>query len=220
MVILTSKIRQLSLVVFMLLMLFGAGYIQQYHAENRLIIADKNIIWLFFLTLISITLWIITTQNEVISLPFVTILILFFTPLFRNIHLYTIIKITKHVHSKGTNIALLLDISNSHFFQDRSAFDINNFMLKLAIKTPHETEICNIVNGTNIKIIAAKIYLYDSLFLDYINILQVIKANRLLDHEKSLFAANKHLIQLIASLFSLSLTTRLTKAHSALSAPL
>ncbi|MCK5819394.1 MAG: hypothetical protein KAH18_09125, partial [Psychromonas sp.] len=155
MVILTNKLSHIFFIVFMLLMLFAARYIQHYHAETCLIIADKNIIWLFFLTLISITLWIITAQNKVISLPFYTILILFFTALFRSIHLSTIAKITKHIHSKGSNIALLLNISISLVFQDRSAFDIINFMLKLAIKTPHQTEIHSIANDTNIRIINA-----------------------------------------------------------------
>ena len=82
----TSKLNQFFIVTFALLMLVGAHYFQHNQGGSGLMLAQNNVVWIFFSMLIGIGLWKITSNAKIIysrfTLLFMASVLLLFLPVF------------------------------------------------------------------------------------------------------------------------------------------
>ncbi|WP_028863554.1 PglL family O-oligosaccharyltransferase [Psychromonas aquimarina] len=83
---LQQKLTRAFLITFALLMGLGAHYFQHNQGGSGLELAQNNVVWIFFSTLIGLGLWKITVQQKIyysrFTLVFLTAVVLFLIPLF------------------------------------------------------------------------------------------------------------------------------------------
>jgi len=83
---LQQKLTRAFLITFALLMGIGAHYFQHNQGGSGLELAQNNVVWIFFSTLIGLGLWKITTEQKIVysrfTLVFLSAIVLFLIPLF------------------------------------------------------------------------------------------------------------------------------------------
>ncbi|WP_019617227.1 PglL family O-oligosaccharyltransferase [Psychromonas ossibalaenae] len=83
---LQQKLTRAFLITFALLMGLGAHYFQHNQGGSGLELAQNNVVWIFFSTLIGLGLWKITVQQKIFysrfTLVFLSAVVLFLIPLF------------------------------------------------------------------------------------------------------------------------------------------